>query len=317
MKIVSLDGAALNPGDLSWECFEQFGEVTIYPRTHTEDQTIARIGDADIVLLNKVPITKRVLEACPAVKLICCLATGYDVVDIEAVKARGIPVCNVPAYSTRAVAQFTFGLLLELCHRIGHHNRLVHQGAWEQCPNFCFWDTPQIELAGKTMGIIGYGRIGKAVGDIAQALGMQVLAYSRSHKKEVAVQYVDLDTLLSQSDVVSLHCPLFPETNRLINQQTILKMKDGAILLNTARGPLLDEQAVADALICGKLRGAAVDVVCEEPILGSNPLLNAPNCIITPHMAWAPIETRQRILDVTVENIRGYLNGALVNVVNT
>ena len=316
MKIVSLDGAALNPGDLSWECFEQFGEVTVFPRTQTDEETIARISDADIVLLNKVPITAEILDACPSVKLICCLATGYNVVDTDAAKQKGIPVCNVPAYSTQAVAQFTIGLLLELCHRIGHHNKLVHEGAWEQCPNFCFWDTPQMELAGKTMGIIGYGRIGQAVGKIAQALGMGVIAYSRSRRPDLAVEYVDLDTLLERSDVVTLHCPLFPETKGLINPDTISKMKDGAILLNTSRGPVIDEFAVAEALKCGKLRGAAVDVVSEEPILSSNPLLQAPNCIITPHMAWAPIETRQRILDITVESIKGYLSGTPVNVVN-
>ena len=316
MKIVSLDGAALNPGDLSWACFEQFGEITVYPRTLSEEETIARIGNADIVLLNKVPITKRVLDACPSIKLICCLATGYNVVDIEAAKAKGIPVCNVPAYSTQAVAQFTIGLLLELCHRIGHHDQLVHDGAWEQCPNFCFWNTPQMELAGKTMGIIGYGRIGQAVGTISRALGMKVLAYSRSHRDDVAVDYVDLDTLLAQSDVVSLHCPLFPATQGMINRDTIAKMKDGAILLNTSRGPVIDELAVTEALKTGKLRGAAMDVVSEEPIRGGNPLLQAPNCIITPHMAWAPIETRQRILDITVQSIQGYLNGTPVNVVN-
>lgn len=316
MKIVSLDGAALNPGDLSWECFEQFGEVTVYPRTITEEETIERIKDADIVLLNKVPLSESVLAECPNVKLICCLATGYNVVDTEAAKARGIPVCNVPAYSTQAVAQFTIGLLLELCHRIGHHDRLVHEGAWERCPNFCFWDTPQMELAGKTIGIIGYGRIGQAVGGIAEALGMRVLVYSRSRRTEVNAAYVDLDTLLVQSDVISLHCPLFPETKGLINADALSKMKDGAILLNTSRGPVIDEQAVADALISGKLRGAAVDVVSEEPILAENPFLKAPNCIITPHMAWAPIETRKRILDITVENIKGYLNGKPMNVVN-
>lgn len=316
MKIVSLDGAALNPGDLSWECFKQFGEITVYPRTHTEEETIQRIGDADIVLLNKVPITKRVLESCPTVKLICCLATGYNVVDIDAARERDIPVCNVPAYSTQSVAQFTIGLLLELCHRIGHHDQMVHNGAWEHCPNFCFWDTPQMELAGKTMGIIGYGRIGQAVGAIATALGMRVLAYSRSHRPGMDVKYVDLDTLLTRSDVISLHCPLFPETHQLINADAISKMKDGAILLNTSRGAVIDEEAVANALISGKLRGAAMDVVSEEPILGNNPLLKAPNCIITPHMAWAPIETRQRILDITVENIHDYLSGDPINVVN-
>lgn len=316
MKIVSLDGAALNPGDLSWSCFEQFGEITVYPRTLTEEETIHRIADTDIVLLNKVPITKAVLDACPNIKLICCLATGYNVVDTEAAKARGIPVCNVPAYSTQSVTQFTIGLLLELCHRIGHHNRLVHEGAWASCPNFCFWDTPQMELAGKTMGIIGYGQIGQSVGAVAKALGMKVIAYSRSKRPGIEGEYVDLDTLLAQSDVISLHCPLFPETAGLINDETISKMKGGAILLNTARGPVIDEQAVADALKSGKLRGAAMDVVSSEPIDPKNPLLTAPNCIITPHMAWAPIEARQRILDITVKNIQGYLEGCPVNVVN-
>ena len=316
MKIVSLDGAALNPGDLSWGCFEQFGEVTVYPRTGSEAETIERIADADIVLLNKVPLTRAVLDVCPKVKLICCLATGYNVVDTEAAKEKGIPVCNVPAYSTRSVTQFTIGLLLELCHRIGHHDRRVHEGAWQTCPNFCFWDTPQMELAGKTMGIIGFGQIGQSVGAVAQALGMHVIAYSRSRRPGVDAEYVDLDTLLAQSDVVSLHCPLFPETTGLINAETITKMKDGAILLNTARGPVIDEQAVADALKSGKLRGAAMDVVSAEPIDPNNPLLTAPNCIITPHMAWAPSEARPRILDITVESIRGYLSGKPVNVVN-
>lgn len=318
MKIVSLDGAALNPGDLSWECFKQFGELTVYPRTQTEEETVQRIADAQIVLLNKVPITEAVLNACTSIKLICCLATGYNVVDIKAAKSRGIPVCNVPAYSTQAVAQFTFALLLELCHRVGHHDQLVHQGAWTACPNFCFWDTTQMELAGKTMGIIGFGRIGQTVGQIAKAMGMKVLAHSRSRKAEAAHigKYVDLDTLLQNSDVISLHCPLFPETTKLINTQTIAKMKDGAILLNTSRGSVIDEIAVAEALHSGKLGGAAVDVVSEEPMKDNNPLLGAPNCIITPHMAWAPIETRKRILDITVESIKGYLTGRPVNVVN-
>ena len=318
MKIVSLDGAALNPGDLSWDCFREFGEITVYPRTGSTEETISRIGQADIVLLNKVPITEEILDACPSIKLICCLATGYNVVDIESAKKRGIPVCNVPAYSTQAVAQFTIGLLLELCHQIGHHSHRVHDGAWVSCPNFCFWDTPQMELAGKTMGIIGFGQIGQAVGRIAGALGMKVLAYSRSRRSEAETigEYVDLDTLLEQSDVISLHCPLFPETAELINADTLSKMKDGAILLNTSRGGVIHEQAVADALRSGKLRGAAMDVVSQEPMSADNPLLNAPNCIITPHMAWAPIETRQRILDITMQSIRGYLEDKPVHVVN-
>lgn len=318
MKIVILDSNALNPGDMSWEQISAFGEVTIYPRTHGKEETIGRIGKSDIVLLNKVPINAEILDACPSVKLICCLSTGYNVVDIHAARERNIPVCNVPAYSTAAVSQFTFALLLELCHRVGHHDKTVHDGKWASCPDFCYWDTPQMELAGKTMGIIGFGRIGQAVGRIAQAMGMKVLAYSRSRRTEceAIAEYVDLDTLLSQSDIVSLHCPLFPETEHLINSNTIAKMKDGAILLNTARGHVIDEEAVASALKSGKLRGAAMDVVSEEPIWADNPLLTAPNCIITPHMAWAPMETRQRILDVTVQNINGFLTGEYHNIVN-
>ena len=257
------------------------------------------------------------MDACPSLKLICCLSTGYNVVDIQAAKERGIPVCNVPDYSTTSVSQFTFALLLELCHRIGHHDQTVHNGKWASCPDFCYWDTPQMELAGKTMGIIGFGRIGQAVGRIARAMGMEVIAYSRTRREGMNVRYVDLDTLLASSDVISLHCPLFPETENLINAERIQKMKDGTILLNTSRGPVIDERAVAEALHSGKLRGAAVDVVSEEPIIADNPLLTAPNCIITPHMAWAPVEARQRILDVTVENIRGFHSKNPINVVNT
>ena len=319
MKIVILDSNALNPGDMSWDQIKAFGDVTTYPRTQGKDEIIARIGDSDIVLLNKVPIDAEILDACPSVKLICCLSTGYNVVDIHAARDRNIPVCNVPAYSTAAVSQFTFALLLELCHRIGHHDQTVHDGKWTACPDFCYWDTPQMELAGKTMGIIGFGRIGQAVGRIAKAMGMEVLAYSRSRRSEgeKIAEYVDLETLLHSSDIISLHCPLFPETEKLINDRALEKMKDGAILLNTARGQVIDEAAVADALKTGKLRGAAMDVVSEEPIRADNPLLSAPNCIITPHMAWAPMETRQRILDITVENIGGFLSNNPINVVNS
>lgn len=318
MKIVILDSNALNPGDMSWDQIRAFGDVTTYPRTQGKEEIIARIADSQIVLLNKVSIDADILDACPSIKLICCLSTGYNVVDIHAARARNIPVCNVPAYSTAAVSQFTFALLLELCHRVGHHDKTVHDGKWAACPDFCYWDTPQMELAGKTIGIIGFGRIGQAVGRIARAMGMKVLAYSRSRRPEgeEIAEYVALDTLLAQSDIVSLHCPLFPETENLINAATIAKMKDGAILLNTARGQVIDETAVAEALISGKLRGAAMDVVSEEPISPTNPLLSAPNCIITPHMAWAPMETRQRILDVTVENIQSFLSGGSKNVVN-
>lgn len=318
MKIVILDGNALNPGDLSWDPIREFGEVTVYPRTESLEDTIQRIGDHEIVLINKVPITEEVFDACPNIKLICVQATGYNVVDCEAAKRRGIPVCNVPSYSTAAVAQFTTALLLEVCHRIGHHDRLVHEGKWCESESFCFWDSPQMELAGKTMGIIGFGSIGQAVGRLAKVLGMEVITYSRSIRpegKEIA-EYVDLDTLLARSDVISLHCPLFPETEKMINEQTIGKMKDGVILLNTSRGGVIDEMAVAEGLRSGKIRSAAVDVVSEEPMRRENPLLTTPNCIITPHMAWAPIETRQRLLGVVAENIRGFLEGTPRNVVN-
>ena len=315
MNIVILDGRALNPGDLSWDSFKQFGNVIYYPQTDTEDQTIVRLQNTQIALLNKVPITEKVLAACPELKLICVLATGYNVVDIQAAARRGIPVCNVPGYGTAAVAQFTFALLLELCHRVGHHDHVVHGGKWSRSPDFCFWDTPQMELAGKTMGIIGYGSIGQAVGNIARAFGMELIAHSRTHHPGVDC-YVELDELLSRADVISLHCPLFPETAGMINDETIAKMKDGVILLNTARGALVDEKALTAGLCSGKIRGAAVDVVSGEPIAEDNPLLTAPNCIITPHMAWAPLESRQRILDTTAKSIRTFLSGENVPCVN-
>ncbi len=314
MKIVILDGQALNPGDLSWECLRPFGEVIYYDRTPTKEDTITRLADAEIVILNKTPINEEILTACPSIRLICILATGYNVVDIDAAARRNIPVCNVPGYGTDSVAQFTFALLLELCHQVGHHSHVVHEGKWTRCPNFCFWDTPQMELAGKTMGIIGYGSIGQAVAKIARAFGMNVLAYSRTKKD--GAEYVTLDELLEKSDVVSLHCPLFPETKGMINAETLAKMKNGAILINTARGPLVDEQAAADALQSGKLRGMAADVASTEPIPADSPLLSAPNCIITPHIAWAPLEARQRILDRTVESIEGFLKEKPINTVN-
>ena len=318
MKIVSLDGEALNPGDLSWKCFEEFGEITVYPRTATPAEVIERLQGVDIVLLNKVPLTEEIMAACPDLKLICVLATGYNVVDCAVAARRGIPVCNVPAYSTNAVAQFTFALLLELCNRVGHHNDAVHGGRWSSCPNFCFWDTPQMELAGKTMGIIGFGRIGQAVGRIARAFGMEVLAYNRSRcpEGEAIATYTTLDDLLTRSDIVSLHLPLTAENTGMVNEAFLSKMKDGAILLNTARGGLINETALNRALASGKLRGAAADVATGEPIPADSPLLTAPNMILTPHMAWAPLETRQRILDITMDSIRSWLAGTPKNQVN-
>lgn len=319
MKIVLLDGEALNPGDLSWAPLEELGELTVYPRgTNDPEEVIRRIADADIVLCNKTPVGRVVFERCPNMRLLCVIATGYNVVDTQAAKEHGVPVCNVPAYGTEMVAQFAIGLLLEICHHVQLHNEAVHAGEWERCPNFCFWKTPIMELAGKTMGIIGFGRIGRAVGRIAKALGMTVLATGsrRCPEGEQIAEYVDLQTLLTRADVISLHCPLFPETEKLINRDTIARMKDGAILINNSRGGLIDEQDVADALNSGKLRAAAVDVVSVEPIVGSNPLLTAKNCIITPHMSWAATEARARIVDITAANIRTYLAGNPQNVVN-
>lgn len=317
MKIVVLDGHAVNPGDLSWQSLEQLGEITVYDRSEPSE-VISHIGSAEIVLTNKSIISEDVFKACPAIRLVCVLATGYNVVDCAAAAEREIPICNVPGYGTASVAQFTFALLLEICHQVGLHNQHVHAGKWSQCPNFCYWATPQMELAGKTLGIIGFGSIGQAVAKIATALGMKVLAHSRTEYPESRKlgEYVDLDTLLQNSDIISLHCPLFPETTGLINQNTIDKMKDGVILLNTARGGLLNEAAVAAALRDGKIRYAAVDVVSSEPITVDNPLLSAPNCIITSHMAWAPVEARQRIINITTENVKAFIKGTPINVVN-
>lgn len=318
MKIINLDASALNPGDLSWDVLNQFGEVTLYQKTESEDEAIRRIGDHEIVLVNKVPITETLLAACPNIQLICVQATGYNIVDIAACARRGIPVCNVPDYGTAAVAQFTLALMLELCHRIGYHDTAVHEGKWCRSKSFCFWDTPQMELGGKTLGIIGFGRIGQAVAKLAQAFGMRVIAHSRRKTREGCqiAPYVDLNTLLRESDFISLHCPLTPENTGMVNAEFLNSMKGGSFLINTARGGLLDEQAVADALRSGKLAGAAVDVVTEEPMKEYNPLLTAPNCIITPHIAWAPRESRQRLLDCCVDNIRAFLAGNPQNVVN-
>lgn len=318
MKIVILDATALNPGDLSYDCISQFGDVTMYDRTDGEAQTISRIADNEIILVNKVPITETILAACPSIKLICVQATGYNIVDVDACAKRGIPVTNVPSYGTAAVAQFTMALILEMCHRVGLHNHSVHQGDWCKSSTFCYWLTPQMELTGKTLGIIGFGRIGRAVGQLAKAFGMKVIAYNRSQCEEgkAIADYVDLDTLFAESDLISLHCPQTPDTVNLINTETIGKMKDGAMLINTARGGLVDENALVAALESGKLRYAAVDVVSQEPMRADNPLLSTRKCIITPHIAWAPIESRQRLLDCVVENIRSFINGAPQNVVN-
>lgn len=320
MKIVIMDGHALNPGDMDYSVYAQHGELTIYPfGPENEAETIRRIADHEIVILNKVNITRNVMEQCKNLRLICVSATGYNVVDVAAAKELGIAVCNVPAYGTQMVAQFAIGLLLELCHHSWEHSQSVHNGDWERCPDFCYWNRPIIELNGKTIGIIGFGNIGRQVGRIAKALGMRVLATGSrpcAEGLEIA-EYVDLDTLLAQADVVSLHCPLFPQTQELINAENIAKMKDGVILINNSRGGVLDEQAVADALRSGKIGAAGVDVVSQEPIVGSNPLLSAPNCIITPHISWAATECRQRVIQITLDNIAAFLSGKPQNVVNS
>ena len=321
MKIVVLDGYTENPGDLSWSGLEALGELTVYDRTPYEAQAIiSRIGDADAVYTNKVPVSKEVLDACPSVKFIGVLATGYNVVDIQAAKEKGIPVCNIPTYGTDAVGQFAIALLLEICHHIGHHSRAVAEGKWTSNPDWCFWDFPLIELAGKTMGIIGYGRIGQCTGRIAQALGMKLLvydAYKNPALESETCRYVSLDELFAGSDVISLHCPLFAETQGIINRSNIGKMKDGVIILNNSRGPLIVEEDLTEALKSGKVAAAGLDVVSTEPIKEDNPLLTAPNCIITPHISWASKESRQRLMDIAVDNLARFLEGNPVNVVNS
>ncbi len=320
MKIVVLDGYVENPGDLSWEPLEALGELTVYDRTSLtdEEEIIQRIGDAEIIITNKTPIRKSTMDHCPNIKFIAMLATGYNVVDYDYAREKGIPLANVPAYGTASVSQFSIALLLEVCHHIGHHSDSVRNGEWTTAADWCYWDYPLIELEGKTIGIIGFGRIGQNEGRIAKALGMNVLAYDlypNDSGKEIAT-YVELDELLASSDVITLHCNLTPENAEMINKESIAKMKDGAILINNSRGQLLCESDVADALNSGKLLAAGLDVVSTEPILNDNPLLTAKNCIITPHISWAPKESRQRIMNCTVENIRAFLNGAPVNIVN-
>jgi len=316
MKIVILDGYTENPGDLSWEGFEKLGSLTVYDRTPSE-QIIERIGNANIVITNKTPITASTLESCPNIKYIGVLATGYNIVDTAKAKKMGIPVTNIPTYGTNAVGQFTIALLLEICHRIGHHAQAVKAGKWETSPDFCFWDYPLIELADKTLGIIGFGRIGQKTAQIAHALGMKVIAHDEnSVPNNPIADYASLDEILQKSDVISLHCPLTSATEGIINKNSIGKMKDGVIILNSSRGPLIVEQDLADALHCGKVYAAGLDVVSVEPIKGNNPLLKTKNCFITPHIAWAPKESRQRLMDIAVANLDAFIKGTLQNLVN-
>ena len=321
MKIVVLDGYTENPGDLSWEPMKDLGELTIYDRTSvTESPLIAeRIGDAEIIVTNKTPISRETIDKCPNLKAIAVFATGYNVVDYEYAKEKMIAVMNVPTYGTQIVGQYAVGLLLEICSHFAHHDQAVREGRWEHNIDWCFWDYPMIELSGKTAGIIGFGRIGQTTGKILKAMNMRVLANDKFESdtgREIA-EYVDRETLFRESDVIFLHCPLFPDTEGLINKDNIAKMKDGVILINNSRGGLVAEQDLADALNSGKVYAAGLDVVSTEPIRGDNPLLGAKNCLITPHISWAAQAARQRIMDITVDNLRAFIEGHPVNIVNS
>ena len=320
MKIVVLDGYAENPGDISWSPLEVLGELTVYDRTAlTESPLIAeRIGDAEIAVTNKTPITRTVIDACPNLRAIAVLATGYNVVDTAYAREKNIPVMNVPVYGTDNVAQYAIALLLEACSQVGHHDRSVHAGEWTRSIDFCYWQKPLIEVSGKTAGIIGFGRIGQAVARILFAMNVRVLAYSRSERAEgrALADYVPLDTLFQKSDFIFLHCPLTPETDGIINAANIAKMKDGVIIVNNGRGQLIVEEDLAAALTRGKVAYAAVDVASSEPIAAENPLLHTPNCIITPHISWATKEARERIMQMTADNVRAFMDGKPTNVVN-
>lgn len=318
MKIVILDAYTANPGDLSWEMFSEFGEVNAYDYT-PEDLIFERCKDADIIIDNKVVFTKEMLDKLPKLKYIGMLSTGFNVIDIEAAKQNGVTVCNVPTYSTAAVAQLTFALILEIYNQVGIHNAAVHDGEWTNCRDFCFQKTPLIELNNKTIGLIGYGKIGSEVAKIADAFSMNILCYVPSQKPLPDFRnfrFVSLEELAEKSDIISLHCPLTPETTGIINKEFISKMKTSAIVINTSRGPAIDENALADALNSGRIFGAGVDVLSTEPPKKENPLLNCKNCFITPHIAWAGYETRERLIGVVYNNLKAYLNGNPVNVVN-
>lgn len=318
MKIVVLDGYTLNPGDLSWSGLETLGEVTVYDRTPA-DLVVARAADADVVFTNKTPLGADLLSQLPAVKFIGVLATGYNIIDIEAAKKHGIVVSNVPGYGTASVVQLTFALLLELTLRVQRHSDSVMDGKWARSADFCFRDYPLIELAGKTLGIIGFGSIGEKVADVATAFGMNIIGSKRhhtdqSHRKNF--QWADIPELLAQSDVVSIHTPLVPETKGLINKANLARMKPGAFLLNTSRGPIVVDQDLADALNTGVIAGAGIDVLSAEPPAADNPLFSAKNCLITPHIAWATKEARTRLMAITVDNLTAFIQGNPVNVVN-
>ena len=308
MKIVVLDGYTLNPGDLSWDALRELGSCEIYDRS-APDEIVPRSTSAEIVLTNKVKLNGEYISSVPTLKYIGVTATGYNIVDVAAARERKVIVTNVPTYGTQSVAQMTFALLLELTQHVGHHAQSVREGRWTRSPDFCYWDYPLIELAGLTLGIIGFGRIGKMVGQLAEAFGMKVLTYSR--KQPVA----EMETLFRRSDIISLHCPLTPQTEHLVNEKRLAWMKPTAFLLNTSRGPLIDESALAKALNEGRIAGAGLDVLAVEPPTADNPLLRAKNCLITPHIAWATRAARSRLMEAVVENVRAFLAGESKNVV--
>ena len=317
MKIVILDGYAENPGDLSWEWMNEYGEYTLYEFSKPE-QVVERAKGCDILITNKTVLGRDVLSQLDKLKFIALLSTGYNVVDIEYAKERGIPVSNIPSYSTNAVAQMTFALLLELCSKVGIHNNAVHSGEWSKCRDFCFWLEPLTELAGKTFGIIGYGKIGKAVLNIARAFGMKLAAYTPHPplNDESDIEFMSLSELLESSDVISLHCPLTPKTEKMANYDLFKKMKKTAYFINTSRGAAVDEDALRKALDKGEIAGAGIDVLCVEPPKSDNPLLGCKKCVITPHIAWAAFETRERLMGICKENIASFLCGKPQNVVN-
>lgn len=319
MKIVNLDGYTTNPGDLSWEGIEKLGDYTVYDRTAPED-IIKRAKGAQILMVNKVIITKEILDALsPELKYIGLQSTGYNVVDCEYARKLGITVSNIPSYSTNAVAQLVFSYILLMTNEVSLHSDAVRNGEWTNCPDFCFWKKPLTELGGKTIGIIGFGAIGQKVARIANAFDMKVIAYNpreKAYDSSINAKLTDFNTILCESDIITCHCPLTPETKKMINSETISKMKDGVIFINTSRGPVVDQQALANALNSGKIKGAGLDVLETEPPKADNPLLSADNCYITPHIAWAAKETRKRLLDILESNLKAYLNGTPKNVVN-
>lgn len=317
VKIVVLDGYALNPGDISWAELQSLGECVVYDRT-PPDEVIPRSAEAEIILINKVPITREVLAQLPRLRCVGVLATGYNVVDVAAAAERDVAVTNVPNYGTASVAQSAIAHLLHMCHHVAEHSEAVRAGRWSENPDWCFWDYPLVELDGRTMGIVGLGRIGSQAARLAAALGMRVLAYDVSPPAELpeGVSMVDLETLFRESDAISLHCPLTPQTQGLVNRERLALMKPTAFLINTSRGPLVDEQALADALNEGRIAGAGLDVLSEEPPPRDHPLLAARNCYITPHIAWATRAARQRLMAIAVENVRAFLAGRPMNVVN-